>query len=243
MSTFSSTVNAGASYLVRDGYQNFLRPKASSRELVRVSRICSGLVIVAGIFVGMQAKNIDTIFGWIMITLGTAVLMPNVLRWFWWRFNGTGYAVGTLAGVFSSVAVAIWFSDVPIYKSFTVLFCISTLSSVVASVLSPATEMETLKNFYLRIRPAGWWGPVKRTIGSEDCGFKNDSFTMDVLTVIIGMTGLQCLFLTSTYACTHQWRAFGLALLIAGICAVMLYFTWYKKLPDKDEDVQLEPVE
>ncbi|MHC4799599.1 MAG: sodium:solute symporter family transporter, partial [Planctomycetota bacterium] len=109
MSTFSSTVNAGASYLVKDGYQNFLRPKASSTELVYAGRVCSGLVIVAGIAVGMQAKNIDTIFGWIMLTLGTAVLMPNVLRWFWWRFNGIGFAVGTLAGIFASLIVAVWF--------------------------------------------------------------------------------------------------------------------------------------
>lgn len=84
---------------------------------------------------------------------------------------------------------------------------------------------------------------MKRAIGPENSNFKNDSFTMDILTVIIGMIGLQSLFLTSTYACTHQWKAFGWAVFIVAICAVGLYFTWYKKLPDKDEDVQLEPVE
>ena len=240
MSTFSSTVNAGASYLVRDGYQNFLRPKAGSKELVLVSRICSGLVIVAGILVGMQSKNIDAIFGWIMITLGTAVLMPNVLRWFWWRFNGTGYAVGTLAGVFSSLAAPIWFSHVPIYLSFTILFCISTLTSVIVCLLTPPAEMGTLKEFYRRIQPAGWWGPVRHAILAEGSDLPSESFGMSILTVIIGMVGLQCLFLAGTYACTHQWKVFTIALLIMAVCAVTLYFTWYKNLPDKNEDLQLE---
>ncbi|MHC4085367.1 MAG: sodium:solute symporter family transporter [Planctomycetota bacterium] len=238
MSTFSSTVNAGAAYLVRDGYQNFLRPKASSRELIFVSRICSGLVIVAGILVGMQASNIDTIFGWIMITLGTAVLMPNVLRWFWWRFNGVGYAVGTLSGVFSSIAAAIWFGETRVYISFPILFGISAVTSIIASLLTPPASMETLKDFYLRIRPAGWWRPVRRIILSENLDIPSDSFTMDILTVIIGVTGLQALYMLSVYACTHQWQAFTVAFLVVAGCAVALYFTWYKNLPSKDEDVQ-----
>jgi len=244
MSTFSSTVNAGASYLVKDGYQNFLRPKASSRELVNASRVCSGLVIIAGIVVGMQAKNIDTIFGWIMLTLGTAVLMPNVLRWFWWRFNGVGFAVGTLAGVVASLSVAVWFHDEPIYKTFFVLLGISTATSVGASFLTLPTDMETLKDFYCRIRPAGWWGPVKRAIPDEkQLDLPRDTFTWDILTAIIGAVGLQCLFLSSTYACTHQWNAFAWAMAIVAVSVVALYFTWYKKLPDENEGVEHEAVE
>ncbi len=99
--------------------------------------------------------------------------------------------------------------------------------------------METLKDFYLRIRPAGWWRPVRRIILSENPDIPSDSFTMDILTVIIGATGLQALYLISIYACTHQWQAFTVAFLVVAGCAVALYFTWYKNLPSKDEDVQL----
>lgn len=238
MSTFSSTVNAGAAYLVRDGYQNFLRPRASSRELVRASRVASGLIIVAGILVGMQAKNIDSIFSWIMITLGTAVLMPNVLRWFWWRFNGVGYAVGTLAGIIASLAAAVWFSDIPIYWTFPVLFGISTVSSVVATLLSPAADMATLREFYRRIRPAGCWQPVKRAILTDGGKLHQDSFGIDILAALIGSVGLQALFLTSSYACTHQWHAFVTAILVVAGCGIALYFLWYKNLPDENEHTE-----
>ena len=70
------------------------------------------------------------------MTLGTAVLMPNVLRWFWWRFNGMGYAVGTLLGVTASIIVAIGFNEVPIYKTFPILFAISVSSSIIATFIS-----------------------------------------------------------------------------------------------------------
>jgi SSS family solute:Na+ symporter len=237
MSTFSSTVNAGASYLVRDGYQQFLRPRASSRELIWASRVSSGLVIVAGILVGMQAANIDVIFAWIMIILGTAVLMPNVLRWFWWRFNGWGYAVGTLCGVASAIISAIWFADTPVYVSFFVLLAISTTTSLVASLLTRPAELETLKAFYRRIRPPGLWGPVKAAVLSEDPQTPVDCFAKDLLSTVIAGAGLHCLFMSSCYACTKQWTAFAAALVAVGVSALGLYFTWYRSLPSKDEDV------
>jgi len=237
MSTFSSTVNAGASYLVRDGYQQFLRPKAGSRELIWASRGASLLLIVAGILVGMQARHIDTIFAWIMIILGTAVLMPNVLRWFWWRFNGWGYAVGTLFGVGSAIVSAIWFADVPVYVSFFVLLAISVLTCVIASAVTPPTELNTLKDFYRRIRPPGLWGPVKAAVLSEDPQTPIDCFAKDLLSAVIAGAGLHCLFMSCCYACTKQWEAFATALLAVGVSAMVLYFTWYRNLPEKDEDI------
>ena len=243
MSTFASTANAGASYLVRDGYQHLLRPKASTKELILASRLCSVLVIVVGIAVGMLARNINDIFEWIMMTLGTAVLMPNVLRWFWWRFNGTGFAVGTLAGVAAAMAQAIWFKSIPMYVSFPLLFGMSTITSIIGSLLTPATDMATLRDFYCRIRPAGWWGPVKRSLAAEGKldRVPGSNFRMDLLTAIIGGVGLQALFLMSTYACTHQWKAFTYAVGVVVVSGVILYFTWYKHLPAKDEMPEATP--
>jgi len=205
MSTFASTVNAGASYLVRDIYHNLLKPKALDKELVLVSRICSVLIIVLGIAVGMLAKNINDIFEWIMMVLGTAVLMPNVLRWFWWRFNGVGYAVGTLLGITASILAAACFGHIPLYITFPVLLAISFVSSVIASELSPRTDMEILKNFYARIHPAGLWGPVKKAIFLTDPKFKKEPFYLDLISGIIAAIGFHALYLISTYICTKQW--------------------------------------
>ena len=242
MSTFASTVNAGASYLVRDLYNNLLRPNASNKELVHASRLCSVFIIVAGILVGMLAKNINVIFEWIMMTLGTAVLMPNILRWLWWRFNGFGYAVGTLIGIAASIIAAAFFSDIPIYKTFPVLFAISLISSVSASLFSRPTDMQVLKDFYRRIQPAGRWGPVKQVVLNEDPQFQHESFRMDLLSGLVATVGFHSLYLISTYICTKQWKAVGISLMIMIVSAVILYFTWYLRLPAKEEDVELAPV-
>ena len=236
MSTFSSTVNAGAAYLVRDGYQNFLRPNANTKELMNASRICSALLIVAGIIIGYNAKNIDTIMKWVFMILHTAFLMPNILRWFWWRFNGQGYAGGMLTGIGASIITAFCFSDVPMYITFPILLAINTLTTIIIALLTEPVPMETLKDFYRCTRPAGWWGPVKRIVLEETPDFKQDSFLADALTVVIASIGLQCLFLASSYACTHQWKAFVIVLAVVAASAAGLYFTWYKHLPAKDEE-------
>ena len=240
MSTFSATVNAGASYLIHDMYEKYIVPGASMKHLVRASKFGSLLVIVSGILVGMQATNINQIFEWIMMVLGTAVLMPNVLRWFWWRFNGVGFAVGTIVGVVAAI-YSVWvYADVELYVSFPILLGISIVSSVAATFMSPPTDMETLKTFYRNVRPAGLWGPVRQAVLAEDGELPRDTFGWDLVTSLIVATGLQSLFLMSTYACTHQWKAFWVAGGVVVVVAVITYFTWYTKLPDKDEDLQTE---
>ncbi len=237
MSTFSATVNAGASYLIRDGYQKVARPKASNKELKWASRAASLVLVVAGIWVGMQAKNIDDIFNWIMMILGTAVLMPNVLRWFWWRFNGWGFATGTLVGVAAAIISITWFADAPLYVSFSILLFVSTISSVVSSLLTEPTDMQTLVDFYRRVHPPGCWGPVKRNVLADQNIELKDSFAKDLIAAIIIGIGLQALFLTSVYACTQQWTAFWLSVLTVAVSAVISYWTWYRALPDEDEGV------
>ena len=235
MSTFSATVNAGASYLIRDGYQKVARPQASDRELKWASRAASLVLVVAGIWVGMQAKNIDDIFNWIMMILGTAVLMPNVLRWFWWRFNGWGFAVGTLVGVAAAIVAVTWFADAPLYVSFSILLFVSTISSVASSLLTKPTDMQTLVDFYRRVHPPGLWGPVKRNVLADQNFELKDSFAKDLVAAIIIGIGLQALFLASVYACTQQWTAFCLSLLVVAVSTIISYWTWYRALPDEDE--------
>jgi len=240
MSTFSSTVNAGAAYLAHDGYQKFLRPTATQDELVRVSKLCSLALIVAGILVGMLASNINDIFEWIMMVLGAAVLMPNVLRWFWWRFNGYGYAVGTAVGVVAAIVQAAFFANVPVHISFGILLTISIAASIGASLATAPTEMRTLCDFYRRVRPVGFWGPVRQRCAADPLPPKPDHTPLDVVSLFVGAVGIQALWLSSTYAVTHQWWAFTVALVVSAIAAVLLYFTWYRQLPSADEDVQLE---
>jgi solute:Na+ symporter, SSS family len=235
MSTFSATVNAGASYLTHDLYHKLVRPQASSQHLIRASWVCSILIVIAGVLVGMAAPDINAIFEWIMMVLGTGVLVPNVLRWFWWRFNGVGFAVGTLLGVAAAIVCVVFFADQPGYVTFPVLLLISLVSSVVATLVSAPTDIVVLREFYRRVKPFGWWKPIHELVTDRTDASPAGSFGWDMAATALTAVALQALYLMSTYAVTHQWNAFAVSGAVVAVCAVGLYYTWYLRLPAATE--------
>jgi hypothetical protein len=168
-----------------------------------------------------------------MMVLGTGVLMPNVLRWFWWRFNGTGFAVGTLVGVAAAVLCVTIFPNAESYITFPILLAISLFSSLVATFASPPTDMVVLKEFYRRIQPAGCWRPVRTAVAADGYAAVRDSFLWDAVSALITAIGLQSFYLISTYAVTHQWTELYASAAVVALCACALYFTWYRRLASK----------
>jgi len=138
LASFSSCVNAGASYLVKDIYKRYFNPGASDIRLVRASYLASTLLVLAGLGISFFARSINLLFVWIMGTLGAGVLVPNVLRWYWWRLNGWGYACGAFAGIGLSLMQVLietfWFPQgIPLYLSFPVIFPLTGVVTVIAS--------------------------------------------------------------------------------------------------------------
>ena len=83
MSTFDSTVNAGAAYWVKDLYQTYLNPRASEKDLMIQARLASvGIVILALLF-SLTISNINEIWGWITMGIGAGMFIPQVIRWYW----------------------------------------------------------------------------------------------------------------------------------------------------------------
>lgn len=232
MSTFSSTSNSGASYVVRDIWQPLFRPDADERHLVRYSYIATIGVVVAGIVVGLNAKSIRSIWQWIMMALGGAVIMPNVLRWYWWRLNGWGYAAGTIGGIVLSLVV-LFFPDMPMYVQFPLISIGSLVACLVVSLTTAPAEGETLRAFYRTVRPFGGWRPVRTACGlsGRELADPAESPWRTVWNTAIACCGVTGMYLFSMYLIGHwYWRAgvwFGVFL----CAAVVLYFTWYRWLP------------
>ena len=97
MSTFDSTINAGASYYVRDIYQAILKPDASEENLMKMSRLSSLAIAAVGYLISLVIPNINFIWDFITASLGAGIFVPMLLRWYWERFNGYGFAIGTAA--------------------------------------------------------------------------------------------------------------------------------------------------
>jgi len=162
LSTFDSTLNAGASYWVRDIYQRYLHPEAGQRQLVRQGRLATAVLAALGAAAGLAAHNIDAVWSWITGPLSAGLFAPVLLRWYWWRFNGYGFAASTAAGLTVAVGLKLSGVQLPLYLSFPLAWSVSLLVGIVVSLVTSPAVREVLDRFYARIRPFGLWGPVSR---------------------------------------------------------------------------------
>jgi len=159
MSTFDSTVNAGASYVVRDLYQP-LRKKLSSREAVWVGYGASALIVFFGL--GISLLLTESVLGvWVLIVvqLFPAFLVPFALRWFWGRFNASGFNLSILAG-FCTSAFMVWHPWGQGFDAATTIFSVTLVSlfgAILGTSLGPATPVEVQRTFFDRVRPFGLW--------------------------------------------------------------------------------------
>jgi len=234
MSTFSSTLNSGASYIVRDIWQPFFRPQADQPSLIRASYTATVGIVVVGILIGFQAESIAQIWSWMMMALGAGVVIPNVLRWYWWRMNGWGYAAGTAAGILFSV-IALFMPELPMYVIFPPIVIASLLASVITALATPPVDEPVLISFYETVRPFGFWNPVRSRsrLTAEALANPTERAWRAVLNTGLGMVAITGIYLFPMYLVGHWYaKAFvwlGAALLAAGVLA----FTWYRYLPPK----------
>jgi Na+/proline symporter len=231
MSTFNSTVNAGASYLVVDIYKRHLHPGATQKQLVRAGRLSSLILILLGIAIGSTATSIHRVFQWIMAALGAGVLLPNFLRWYWWRLNGWGFTAGVAAGILASLVQAIFFGSAPLYIYFPVIAGIGLAASIIVSYLTPPTDERILADFYMTVQPAGLWRPVARRIRELQPDFnKKIPFRNDLLNVVLGIPWLFSLWVGAMYLVGRKNDTALVHFSAAAALSVVLYFTWYKPL-------------
>jgi len=239
MSTFSSTVNSGASFIVRDIWQPYFRPNAGDKESVRFSYLATLLLVLVGVAIGFKAKSIAEIWQWMMMALGAGVVMPNVLRWYWWRMNGWGYSFGTFTGILLSL-VALFHPGIPAYYMFPAICAASLFVSVAASMVSEPVSKDVLVGFYRSVRPFGLWRPIRQEadLTAQELASKCENVPLTILNVVLGMVAICGLYLFPMYLVGH-WYVKSIVWFGAAAAAVAaLAFTWYPNLPAGDEDCE-----
>jgi len=232
MSTFAATVNSAASFVVRDFIQPFMTGKPRGRDLVLYSRVSTVVIVVIGVAVGFQAKSIAQIWNWIMMALGAGVIMPNVLRWYWWRMTGWGYAAGTLGGIVLSL-LALFSPDAPMYVVFPPIVAGSLAASIIVSLATRPVGDDILVSFFDTVRPFGLWGPVrdKSRLTAGELSRKSERAPLMLLNTAVGMVAVTGYYLFPMYLTGH-WHGYAAVCLLTALAAtVVLAFTWYPNLP------------
>ncbi|NCJ05942.1 sodium:proline symporter [Synechococcales cyanobacterium C] len=167
MSTVSTLINWGASYLTNDLYARFMRPQATQAELVLAGRVASILVTVFGAIAAFYAESVAQVFR-LVIAIGTGPGLVLILRWYWWRIN----AAAELAAMLGGFVVGLTTSVVPVLtiadfgNRLAVTALITTVLWVVVMLLTPAESPQTLTRFYTKVRPGGpGWRQLQQQTG------------------------------------------------------------------------------
>ncbi len=170
MSTTASQLNWGASYIINDFYQPFVKKNATEKQLVNTSRISVLIMILVAFAVTSQITSIAAVWNFLLQT-GAGLGLVLILRWYWWRINAWTEIAGTIAPFVGYSIVTFGLAKyvdpswgAPIIQDpkgflFTIVFTISIW--LLVTFLTAPTDEETLKRFYNKIKPAGNWKPFQ----------------------------------------------------------------------------------
>ena len=202
MSTMSTQLNLGASYLVNDFYHRFIKPDASEKQLVMAGRLFTVVSIILGGGLGLLLTSAGQAFT-LLLMIGAGTGMIYILRWFWWRIN----AYTEIVAMVSSIIIAGYFNFANVgledWQKIVIGALLTTIVWILATYLTPPDDEETLRNFVKQVNPGGpGWTKYSDGISSEPWPVPNGilcmvlgcvavyGFLLGVGQLIYGQTGL-----------------------------------------------------
>ncbi len=225
MSTLSTHLNWGASYLTHDLYKRFIRPEANEKQLVTFGRISTGILMALAMIVALFLENAKAAFD-IVVLVGAGTGLIFILRWFWWRIN----AYSEISAMISSFVVAVLLLEY--FEAFAAWHLIINvvLTSVVWLVVTYLTRptVETvLVHFYQKIKPDRLgWKPIADKSSMPEKARGGRSIRLGIMCMILGSILVYSALFFMGYLLMAQWFYFVLFVVVFLISAFLLKRTW-----------------
>ncbi|OEK06692.1 sodium:solute symporter family protein [Roseivirga misakiensis] len=237
MSTISTHLNWGSSYVVFDFYQRFVKPEATDKELVRVGRFSTViLMVLAGLF-ALVLTNAYQAFQ-ILLSIGAGTGSIFILRWFWWRINAyseiTGMVVSFILALFLNVE---GFSPSALFElsndyKLLISVGVTTIAWVSVTLMTKPTDHSVLASFYNKVKPygSGWNGfKILAKQGKIDLEEGTGRLSIDILAMFLGIIIVySALFSTGMFIYGNLTN--GVILLVISLGAALLLKNTWKKL-------------
>jgi solute:Na+ symporter, SSS family len=234
MSTISTHLNWGSSYLVLDVYKRFINPTASEKKLLIVGQICTVVLMILAMFIALQLENAYQSFE-ILLKIGAGTGLLFILRWFWWRIN----AASEIAAMISSFAIAIYFfkSDNPIVSDsndqLVLSVALTTFVWIITALVTKPTDEKVLKNFVKSVQPRGpGWKHIQDKIdlkGGSKVSGEDWKVPYGMLCMILGVLMVYS-FLFGTGHIIFKNVEMGLIYLIVSLISAFVLNKYYKKI-------------
>ena len=238
MSTISTQLNWGSSYIVYDYYKQQINPDASEKKLVAVGRISTILLMVLSAILALLLQNALQLFN-ILLVFGAGTGLIFILRWFWWRIN----AWSEITAMFASGIISILLKLTPLgpflfnsdnglfedYMEYPFVVIVTTCLWLIVTFITKPESDKVLINFYSKIRPGGpGWNKVliKSNITKEKS--ENKALIDGLYAMIIGSVLIYSIMFSTGYFLYGEINLGLLFMVNSIIFGVLLVFKWRK---------------
>ena len=241
MSTISTQLNWGSSYIVYDFYQTQINPNASQKQLVAVGRISTVLLMVLSTLLALLLQNAMQLFN-LLLVFGAGTGLIFILRWFWWRINAWSEITAMLAsGLISlflaipSIKTSLFGLDgiMPGWAEFPFVVFVTTALWLIVTYLTPSESTSVLRSFYKKIQPGGpgWTKIVEEAKNdSEDIIEENESWTVPsgIIAMLLGCIMIYSIMFSTGYFIYGSYKLAIPLLGLAIISGLYLIKVWKK---------------
>ena len=239
MSTISTHLNWGSSYIVNDVYKLEIQPSATENQLVMVGRIATVLLMIASGFLALTLTNALQLFD-IILMFGAGTGLIFILRWFWWRINAwseiSAMIVSGLLSIlfnFGSLGTTFFGGDglegiFPSWAKFPLVVLLTSIVWIAVTFLTSPEKEETLDRFYKQTQPGGpgWKVQQDKAIAEGQIKFQEWSVPSGILAMILGAILVYgCMFATGNWIYGNYTLASGLTLVVI-VSGVLLFKVW-----------------
>lgn len=241
MSTFDSTLNAGASYIVVDIYQPYINKEASPEQLMWVSRLATIGLAVAGTLIAAVIPTINAIWQFLTMALMAGFAMPNFLRWYWPRLNGYGFAWGTGAGMVTAIIINTAYASMPMYQSFPLILSLSFIGCVFGSMTTKPVSDDVLIDFWMRVNPGGLWKKYgakaleRGLVTREQRAYRAVERMNDMVATCLAVPFQIVVLIAAMSFIFQDWAKFWGMFAAAIFTGTGLYFFWFKNLKSVED--------
>ncbi len=230
MSTFDSTVNAGGAYIVNDIYRSYIQPDASPKRLMHLSWASTIALTTISIAAASMLTSINAIWGWISMGFFGGLAVPMIVRWYWERFNGWGYTVGTVVGILSALAQKALWPDLAEWAQLGGIGLISLVACIAATLATAPVDDDVTETFYRRTRPIGRWPRARAALDESDLASIRRENRLDLLSIPPALAFFYFLFVCPMYLVVHEWKMVAIPLVLVAASCAILARTWLRPL-------------
>jgi len=236
MSTLSAMVNVTSSVMINDFLKRYFTKNLSQKNLVRSGQLASVIALLLGFIISLSFKDIISAWEVMIFAVVTMILVPATFRWHWWRFSARAFYLSMAGSAAIIIFQKIFFAHWSAAKTLGADTLASLFLTIMIGFACKPPEMDVLMSFYSRVRPFGFWKPVRLEAVRRGLVPENDKMpSIDGLNGFLTMIFQFALALVPFYCLLRIWNQAITWAIVTGVLAVILYVTWYKNLPPKEE--------